>query len=44
MQRIELRLAMLGRTPTEAQLAPLRGMDFADVAWQFLKDPNYSTN
>lgn len=44
VQRIELRLAMLDRTPTEAQLAPLRGMDLDDVAWQFLNDPNYSTS
>lgn len=44
VQRIELRVAMLAKTPTEAQLAPLRSMDLDDVAWQFLNDPAYSTN
>lgn len=44
VERIELRLAMLGRTPTEAELAPLRALPLDQVAWQFLNDPGYSTN
>ena len=44
VQKIELRLAMLDKTPTEAQLAPLRSMDLADVAWTFLNDPSYKTS
>lgn len=43
VQRIELRLAMLDKTPTEAQLAPLRSLALDDVAVQFLNDPAYKT-
>ena len=41
VQKIELRLAMLDKTPTEAQLAPLRSLDLDQVAWTFLNDPSY---
>jgi hypothetical protein len=41
---IELRLAMLGRTPTEVELAPLRNKPLEDVAWMYLNDPDYQTS
>ncbi|MGN6694887.1 MAG: DUF4214 domain-containing protein, partial [Aquihabitans sp.] len=41
---IELRLAMLGRAPTEMELAPLRIKPLEDIAWMYLNDPYYTTS
>lgn len=44
VQRIELRLAMLKKTPSEAQLVTLRTKQLDTIAWEFLNDPSYSTS
>ena len=44
VQRIELHLAMLGRTPTYLELSSLGFLPLEDVAWTFLTHPAYSTS